>query len=104
VDRRDLSFGARLCRKNGRFPCPSGDASSRDERERRPAGKSRMEPERDSPGMTESATLIDLTFKAAPAEAPKVLNEIAKLEVDNFSRPHLYVHNEKDKGPARQRR
>jgi hypothetical protein len=47
--------------------------------------------------------LVDLTFKATPAAARKVLNEIANSSGQFFVIRTLYVHNEKDKGPPRQR-
>jgi hypothetical protein len=47
--------------------------------------------------------VVDLTFKATPAAARKVLNEIANSSGQLFVIRTLYVHNEKDKGPARQR-
>jgi hypothetical protein len=43
-----------------------------------------------------------LTFKATPAAARKVLNEIANSSGQFFIIRTLYVHNEKDKGPRRQ--
>jgi hypothetical protein len=46
---------------------------------------------------------VDLTFKATPAAARKVLNEIANSTGQFFIIRALYVHNEKDKGPSRQR-
>jgi hypothetical protein len=47
--------------------------------------------------------IVDLTFKATPAAARKVLNEIANSSGQLFIIRTLYVHNEKDKGPPRQR-
>jgi len=47
--------------------------------------------------------IVDLTFKATPASARKVLNEIANSSGQFFIIRTLYVHNEKDKGPPRQR-
>jgi hypothetical protein len=47
--------------------------------------------------------VVDLTFKATPAAARKVLNEIANSSGQLFIIRTLYVHNEKDKGPPRQR-
>jgi len=60
------------------------------------------------PGSTPALTLIqrnivDVTFKAAPAAARKVLNEITSSNGQFFIIRTLYVHNEKDKGPARER-
>ena len=47
--------------------------------------------------------VVDLTFKASPAAARKVLNEISNSSGQLFIIRTLYVHNEKDKGPPRQR-
>jgi len=47
--------------------------------------------------------VVDVTFKAAPAAARRVLNEIAASSGQFFIIRTLYVHNEKDKGPARER-
>jgi len=47
--------------------------------------------------------VVDLTFKAAPAVARKVLNEIASSTGQFFIIRTLYVHNEKDKGPPREK-
>jgi hypothetical protein len=60
------------------------------------------------PGSTPAPMLIkrnivDFTFKAAPAAARKVLNEITSSTGQFFIIRTLYVHNEKDKGPPRER-
>jgi hypothetical protein len=60
------------------------------------------------PGSTPSPTLVErniveVTFKAAPGAARKVLNEIDASTRQFFIIRTLYVHNEKDKGPARER-
>jgi hypothetical protein len=47
--------------------------------------------------------VVELTFKATPAAARKVLNEIVNSSGQFFIVRNLYVHNEKDKGPPRQR-
>ncbi len=47
--------------------------------------------------------MVDLTFKATPSAARKVLNEIANSSGQFFIIRTLYVHNEKDKGPPHQR-
>ena len=47
--------------------------------------------------------IVDITFKAAPAVARKVLNQIASSTGQFFVIRTLYVHNEKDKGPSRER-
>jgi hypothetical protein len=60
------------------------------------------------PGGTPAAKLIernvvDVTFKAAPAAARRVLNELAASSGQFFIIRTLYVHNGKDKGPSRDR-
>jgi hypothetical protein len=47
--------------------------------------------------------VVDLTFKAAPAAARKVLNEISSSNEQFYIIRTLYVHNEKDKGPPREK-
>jgi len=47
--------------------------------------------------------LVDLTFKAAPAVARKVLNQISSSSGQFFIIRNLYVRNEKDKGPPREK-
>ena len=47
--------------------------------------------------------VVDVSFKAPPAAARKVLNEITNSAGQFFIVRTLYVHNEKDKGPPRQR-
>src|SRR3954452_899636 len=60
------------------------------------------------PGSTPEAKLIErnvveVTFKAAPGAARKVMNEITSSTDQFFIIRTLYVHNEKDKGPPRER-
>lgn len=60
------------------------------------------------PGATPAAALIernvvDVTFKAAPGAARKFINEITSSTGQFFIIRTLYVHNEKDKGPPRER-
>jgi len=60
------------------------------------------------PGSTPAASLfernvVDVTFKAAPAAARRALNEIAASTGQFFIIRTLYVRNEKDKGPPRER-
>jgi hypothetical protein len=45
--------------------------------------------------------IVDVTFKAAPGAARKVVNEITSSTGQFFIIRTLYVHNEKDKGPPR---
>ena len=60
------------------------------------------------PGATPAPKLIernvvDISFKAAPGSARKVLNEITSSAGQFFIIRTLYVHNEKDKGPPHER-
>ena len=60
------------------------------------------------PGGTPAPTLIErnvveVSFKALPAAARKVVNEITTSTGQFFVIRTLYVHNEKDKGPPRER-
>jgi hypothetical protein len=60
------------------------------------------------PGAKPAALLIernvvDVTFKAAPGAARKFINEITGSTGQFFIIRTLYVHNEKDKGPPRER-
>jgi hypothetical protein len=47
--------------------------------------------------------VVEVTFKAAPGAARKVMNEITSSTGQFFIIRTLYVHNEKDKGPTRER-
>jgi hypothetical protein len=47
--------------------------------------------------------IVEVTFKAAPAAARKVVNEITNSTSQFFIIRTLYVHNEKDKGPSREK-
>ena len=47
--------------------------------------------------------VVEVTFKAAPGAARKVLNEITNSTGQFFIIRTFYVHNEKDKGPPRER-
>jgi hypothetical protein len=60
------------------------------------------------PASTPAPTLIErnvvnISFKAAPTAARKVLNEIAASSGQFFIIRTLYVHNEKDKAPPREK-
>ena len=55
------------------------------------------------PPISLQRNIVGLTFKATPAAARKVLNEIVNSTGQFFIIRTLYVHNEKDKGPSRQR-
>jgi hypothetical protein len=47
--------------------------------------------------------VVEISFKAAPGAARKALNEITNSAEQIFVIRTLYVHNEKDKGPLRER-
>jgi len=47
--------------------------------------------------------VVDVTFKAAPGAARKFINQITNSTGQFFIIRTLYVHNEKDKGPPRER-
>jgi hypothetical protein len=47
--------------------------------------------------------VVEISFKAAPGAARKVLNEITSSTGQFFIIRTLYVHNEKDKGPPHER-
>jgi hypothetical protein len=47
--------------------------------------------------------VVDISFKAAPGAARRVLNEITSSTGQFFIIRTLYVHNEKDKGPPHER-
>ena len=47
--------------------------------------------------------VVDISFRAAPGAARKVLNEITNSAGQFFIIRTLYVHNEKDKGPPHER-
>jgi len=60
------------------------------------------------PGSTPAPTLIqrnvvDVSFKASPSAARKVIKEITASTGQFFIIRTLYVHNERDKGPPRER-
>ena len=56
-----------------------------------------------SPANLVERNVVDFTFKAAPAAARKVLNELVSSTGQFFIIRTLYVHNEKDKGPPREK-
>jgi hypothetical protein len=69
-----------------------------------PAGRTAMATKTATPPpMLLKRNIVDLTFKATPAAARKALNEIVNSSGQFFIIRTLYVHNEKDKGPSRQR-
>jgi hypothetical protein len=56
-----------------------------------------------SPAPLVERNVVDLTFKAAPTAARKVLNDIVSSTGQFFIIRTLYVRNEKDKGPPREK-
>ncbi len=73
-----------------------------------PAIRSRGSLATAKPGATPAAALIErnvveVTFKAAPGAARKFINQITNSTGQFFIIRTLYVHNEKDKGPPRER-
>jgi hypothetical protein len=66
---------------------------------RRPAATKTITP---APTLIER-NVIDVSFKGAPSAVRKVLNEVATSSGQFFILRTLYVHNDKDKGPPRQR-
>jgi hypothetical protein len=56
-----------------------------------------------APKVLVERNMVDLTFKAAPSAARKVLNDIARSTGQFFIIRTLYVRNEKDKGPPREK-
>ena len=47
--------------------------------------------------------MVEISFKAAPGAARKVMNEITSSTSQFLIIRTLYVHNEKDKGPLHER-
>jgi hypothetical protein len=96
---------ARLSGERGGSPTPAPKATPTPARKGSPVrGQKPAEPG----AITGTASLVernvvDVTFKAAPAAARKILNEIASSSGQFFIIRTLYVHNEKDKGPPRQK-
>ena len=76
-------------------PVPAGRKGS--SRGPKPAGTSVA-----SPKLLER-NIVDLTFKATPAAARKVLNQISSSNGQFYIIRTLYVRNEKDKGPPREK-
>jgi hypothetical protein len=87
-----------------RAPLPEERAPSLTPTPSPPAGRTATATKTSTPSPTLlQRNIVDLTFKATPSAARKVLNEIANSSGQFFIIRSLYVHNEKDKGPSRQR-
>jgi hypothetical protein len=68
-----------------------------------PGGQQSVKPAEPSATHLMERNVVNFTFKAAPSAARKVLNEIASSSGQFFIIRTLYIHNEKDKGPPRQK-
>jgi hypothetical protein len=64
---------------------------------RKPAG-----PAGGAPPKLLERSVVDVSFRAAPSAARKVLNQISSSSQQLFIARTIYVHDEKDKGPARE--
>ena len=76
-------------------PAPTASISRRAVAAAKPAGTP-------APNLI-ARNVVDITFKAPPGAARKVINEITNSAGQFFIIRTLYVHNEKDKGPQRER-
>lgn len=85
-----------------RAPLPEERAPSSTPTPSPAAGRTAIKTSTPAPTLLQR-NVVDLTFKATPAAARKVLNEIVNSSGQLFILRTLYVHNEKDKGPPRQR-
>jgi hypothetical protein len=108
VDRVTAFHRAPLPEERAASPTPAPKQAPTPARKASPArGQKTAKPA--EPSTTPSAAslvernVVDLTFKAAPSAARKVLNEIASSTGQFFIIRTLYVRNEKDKGPPREK-
>jgi hypothetical protein len=108
VDRVTAFHRAPLPEERAASPTPAPKQAPAPARKASPArGQKTAKPA--EPSTTPSAAtlvernVVDLTFKAAPSAARKVLNEIASSTGQFFIIRTLYVRNEKDKGPPREK-
>jgi len=85
-----------------RAPLPEERARSSTPTPSPAAGRTAIKTSTPAPTLLQR-NVVDLTFKATPAAARKVLNEIVNSSGQLFIIRTLYVRNEKDKGPPRQR-
>ena len=85
---------ARLPEEGGASPTPTPSPTT---------GRSVVKPSGTPVPTLIGRNVVDVTFKAAPSAARKVLNEIASSTGQFFIVRTLYVHNEKDKGPPREK-
>jgi len=87
-----------------RTPLPEEHPASSIPTPSRAAGRTVAATKTSTPAPTQvQRNVVDLTFKSSPAAARRVLNEIANSSGQLFIIRTLYVRNEKDKGPPRQR-
>jgi len=84
-----------LPEERGASPTPAPAAGQRAATAAKPGGTP-------APKLIER-NIVEVTFTAAPGAARKVLNEITSSSGQFFIIRTLYVHNEKDKGPPRER-
>jgi hypothetical protein len=95
---------AALPEERGVSPTPTPKAAPAPARKGSPAGGQKSaKPAEPSATHLVERNVVDLTFKSAPSAARKVLNEIASSSGQFFIIRTLYVRNEKDKGPSRQK-
>jgi hypothetical protein len=91
-----MSFRRRpLPEERGASPTPAPSPGQRVATTARPGGTP-------APKLIER-NVVEVTFKAAPGAARKVVNEITNSAGQFLIIRTLYVHNEKDKGPPRER-
>ena len=84
-----------LPEERGASPTPTPSPGQRVVRTAKPGGTP-------TPELIER-NVVEISFKAAPGAARKVVNEITSSNGQFFIIRTLYVHNEKDKGPPHER-
>jgi len=92
-----------------RAPLPEEKATPAPKAAPIPAGRGRLAGGAGPATATETVpdlverNVVDITFKAAPGPARKVLNEIVNSSGQFFVIRTLYVHSQQDKGPPREK-
>jgi hypothetical protein len=84
-----------ITEERGASPTPTPAQGQRVAAPAKPAGA--------TPPNLIARNIVEVSFKAPPGAARKVLNEITSSTGQFFIIRTLYVHNEKDKGPPRER-
>jgi hypothetical protein len=84
-----------LPEEHGAAPSPTPSPGQRIATSAKPGGAT-------TPNLIER-NVVDISFKAPPGAARKVLNEITNSSGQFFIIRTLYVHNEKDKGPPHEK-